>query len=77
MLNHERKAVLAGKSAEELNDLLATCFSEDAELDVAYIEVLLKVIREREGTEEALNWAWVDFKEFVKSREAVEKEFAF
>jgi len=73
------RAALAGKSTEELDDLLAMSFSEDAEPDVEYIEVILEVMRERDGkveTEEELNRAWADFKEFVKERESLEKEFA-
>ena len=60
---------LTGKSREELDDLLAMYFSEEAELDVAYIEVILAEIREREGAEVPLDQAWADFKEFVKERE--------
>ena len=61
---------LTEKSREELDDLLAMCFSEDAELDVAYIDVLLAEIREREGAEVSLDQVWADFKEFMKGREA-------
>ena len=68
---------LTEKSREELDDLLAICFSEDAELDIAYIEILLAEIREREGTEVDLDRAWADFKEFVKGWTAREKEVAF
>ena len=61
---------LTETSREELDDLLAMCFSKDAELDVAYIDVLLAEIRKREGEEVDLDQAWADFKEFVKRREA-------
>lgn len=56
------------KSTEELNDLLAMSFFEDAELDVAYIEMLLDAIREREGTAQEIDQAWAGFTAFVKSR---------
>ena len=46
------------------------CFSKDAELDIAYIEVLLAEIRKMGGEETSLDQAWADFKEFVKGREA-------
>ena len=61
---------LTEKSREELDDLLAICFSEGAELDTAHIEELLAEIREREGAEVSLDQAWADFREFVKGREA-------
>ena len=68
---------LTEKSREELDDLLAMCFSEDAEMDIAYIEVLLAVIREKEGGETLLGRAWADFREFVKGRREMEKEVVF
>ncbi len=70
-----RKVALTEKSTEELDDLLAMSFSEGSELDVAYIEELLEVIRERDGkgeTEAALDRAWADFKEYIKEREQSE-----
>lgn len=76
--NHLREA-LAQKSTEELDDLLAISFSEQADTDAEYIEMILEEIKRREdkdnNNEEALKRAWADFKEFATEREACDSEF--
>ena len=75
--NHLREA-LAQKSTEELDDLLAISFSEQADTDAEYIEMILEEIKRREdkdNNEEALARAWADFKEFAAEREACDNEF--
>lgn len=75
---HLREA-LAQKSTEELDDLLAISFSEQADTDAEYIEMILEEIKRREdkdnNNEEALKRAWADFKEFAAEREACDSEF--
>jgi len=75
------RSMLAGKTMEELEELLALDFTEqdDAEPDVEYITTILEVIAEREGNKENVQAeteaAWKDFQEYCtlrKQEEALE-----
>ena len=72
------RSVLAGKSTEELEELLALSFSmeDDAETDEAYITTIMEVIREREEKEAdqekrqaEVDAAWREFQEYRAERD--------
>ena len=74
----ELRSMLAGKTVEELEELLALDFTEqeDAEPDVDYITTILEVIEEREGNREKnqaeTEAAWIEFQEYYKLRKQEE-----
>ena len=79
------RSVLAGKSTEELEELLAASFplGDNAETDEAYIMTIMEVIREREEKEAdkekrqaEVDAAWRDFQEYrvERDREKAEAE---
>ena len=63
---------LAEKSTEELEDLLASSFAENTDLDMESIGAILDVLRERDERKTDLDQAWADFKEYIKKREQSE-----
>lgn len=72
------RSVLAGKSTEELEELLAMSFSmeDGAETDEAYITTIMEVIREREEKEAdqekrqaEVDAAWREFQEYRAERD--------
>ena len=72
------RSVLAGKSTEELEELLALSFSmeDGAETDEAYITTIMEVIREREEKEAdqekrqaEVDAAWREFQEYRAERD--------
>lgn len=77
------RSVLAGKSTEELEDLLAASFplGDNAEPDEAYIMTIMEVIREREEKEAdkekrqaEVDAAWRDFQEYRAERDREKAE---
>ena len=77
------RSVLAGKSTEELEELLALSFSmeDDAETDEAYITTIMEVIREREEKEAdqeksqaEVDAAWREFQEYRAERDREKAE---
>ena len=71
----ELRALLAGKTTEELEELLALDFAEDtASIDADYISTILEVIEERENSTEERNKetlaAWNKFQEYSKEAES-------
>lgn len=77
------RSVLAGKSTEELEELLALSFSmeDDAETDEAYITTIMEVIREREEKEAdqekrqaEVDAAWREFQEYRAERDREKTE---
>lgn len=73
----ELRSLLAGKSTEELEELIALDFTEqeDAGLNADYINTILEVIAEREGNkEEEIETAWKDFQEYYQLRKQEELE---
>ena len=73
------RSVLAGKSTEELEELLAMSFSmeDGAETDEAYITTIMEVIREREEKEAdqekrqaEVDAAWREFQEYRAERDS-------
>ena len=77
------RSVLAGKSTEELEELLALSFSmeDGAETDEAYIMTIMEVIREREEKEAdqekrqaEVDAAWRDFQEYRAERDREKAE---
>ena len=77
------RSVLAGKSTEELEELLALSFSmeDGAETDEAYIMTMMEVIREREEKETdqekrqaEVDAAWRDFQEYRAERDREKAE---
>ena len=74
----ELRALLAGKTTEELEELIALDFAED-KLDADYISTILEVIEERENSTEERSKktlaAWSEFREYreeAESREVLE-----
>ena len=72
------RSVLAGKSTEELEELLAASFplGDNAETDEAYIIAIMEVIREREEKEAdqekrqaEVDAAWREFQEYRAERD--------
>ena len=70
------RSVLAGKSTEELEELLALSFSmeDGAETDEAYIMTIMEVIREREEKEAdqekrqaEVDAAWKEFQDTARN----------
>ena len=73
----ELRSLLAGKSTEELEELIALDFTEqeDADLNADYINTILEVIAEREGSKEKeTEAAWKDFQEYYQLRKQEELE---
>lgn len=77
------RSVLAGKSTEELEELLALSFSmeDGAETDEAYITTIMEVIREREEKEAdqekrqaEVDAAWREFQEYCAERDREKTE---
>ena len=77
------RSVLAGKSTEELEELLAMSFSmeDGAETDEAYIKTIMEVIREREEKEAdqekrqaEVDAAWREFQEYRAERDREKAE---
>ena len=77
------RSVLAGKSTEELEELLAASFplEDSAETDEAYIMTIMEVIREREEKEAdkekrqaEVDAAWRDFQEYRAERDREKAE---
>lgn len=77
------RSVLAGKSTEELEELLALSFSmeDGAETDEAYITTIMEVIREREEKETdqekrqaEVDAAWREFQEYRAERDREKAE---
>ena len=77
------RSVLAGKSTEELEELLAASFpmEDGAETDEAYILTIMEVIREREEKEAdkekrqaEVDAAWRDFQEYRAERDREKAE---
>ena len=77
------RSVLAGKSTEELEELLAMSFSmeDGAETDEAYITTIMEVIREREEKEAdqekrqaEVDAAWREFQEYRAERDRAKAE---
>lgn len=77
------RSVLAGKSTEELEELLAMSFSmeDGAETDEAYITTIMEVIREREEKEAdqekrqaEVDAAWREFQEYRAERDREKTE---
>ena len=77
------RSVLAGKSTEELEELLAASFplGDNAETDEAYIIAIMEVIREREEKEAnkekrqaEVDAAWRDFQEYRAERDREKAE---
>ena len=77
------RSVLAGKSTEELEELLALSFSmeDGAETDEAYITTIMEVIREREEKEAdqkkrqaEVDAAWREFQEYRAERDREKTE---
>ena len=77
------RSVLAGKSTEELEELLALSFSmeDGAETDEAYITTIMEVIREREEKETdqekrqaEVDAAWREFQEYRADRDREKAE---
>ena len=77
------RSVLAGKSTEELEELLAASFplGDNAETDEAYIMTIMEVIREREEKEAdkekrqaEVDAAWRDFQEYRAERDREKAE---
>ena len=76
----ELRSLLAGKTTEELEELIALDFAEDnANLDADYISTILEVIEERENNTEERNKetlaAWDEFRAYreeAESREVLE-----
>ena len=74
----ELRSMLAGKTIEELEELLALDFTEqeDAEPNMDYITTILEVIEEREGNREKIQAeteaAWIEFQEYYKLRKQEE-----
>ena len=77
------RSVLAGKSTEELEELLALSFSmeDGAETDEAYITTIMEVIREREEKEAdqekrqaEVDAAWREFQEYRAERDREKAE---
>lgn len=74
----ELRSMLAGKTIEELEELLALNFTEqeDAESDVDYIRTILEVIEEKEGNKEKnqaeTEAAWIEFQEYYALRKQEE-----
>ena len=71
----ELRSLLAGKTTEELEELIALDFAEDnANLDADYISTILEVIEERENNTEERNKetlaAWNKFQEYSKEAES-------
>jgi len=74
------RSLLAGKTTEELEELIALDFAEDnANLDADYISTILEVIEERENNTEERNKetlaAWDEFRAYreeAESREVLE-----
>ena len=78
----ELRSLLAGKSTEELEELLVSDFMDDQEaVDAAYISTILEVIEEREESEEDRKRntqnAWDEFRAYcnqVESQEELEAD---
>lgn len=77
------RSVLAGKSMEELEELLAASFpmEDGAETDEAYITTIMEVIREREEKEAdqkkrqaEVDAAWREFQEYRAERDREKAE---
>ena len=77
------RSVLAGKSTEELEELLAASFpmEDSAETDEAYITTIMEVIREREEKEAdqekrqaEVDAAWREFQEYRAERDREKAE---
>lgn len=73
----ELRSLLAGKTTEELEELIALDFAEDqANLDADYISTILEVIDERENRTEERNKeilaAWNEFQAYRKEAESHE-----
>ena len=77
------RSVLAGKSTEELEELLAASFpmEDSAETDEAYITTIMEVIREREGNaadkekrQAEVDAAWRDFQAYRTERDREKAE---
>ena len=77
------RSVLAGKSTEELEELLAASFplGDNAETDEAYIMTIMEVIREREEKEAdkekrqaEVDAAWREFQEYRAERDREKAE---
>ena len=77
------RSVLAGKSTEELEELLAASFpmEDGAETDEAYITTIMEVIREREEKEAdqkkrqaEVDAAWREFQEYRAERDREKAE---
>lgn len=77
------RSVLAGKSTEELEELLAASFpmEDGAETDEAYILTIMEVIREREEKaadkekrQAEVDAAWRDFQEYRAERDREKAE---
>ena len=77
------RSVLAGKSTEELEELLALSFSmeDGAETDEAYVTTIMEVIREREEKEAdqekrqaEVDAAWREFQEYRAERDREKAE---
>lgn len=77
------RSVLAGKSTEDLEELLALSFSmeDGAETDEAYIMTIMEVIREREEKEAdqekrqaEVDAAWREFQEYRAERDREKTE---
>ena len=71
----ELRALLAGKTTEELDELIALDFAEDkASLDADYISTILEVIEEREKNTEERNkenlTAWSKLQEYREEAES-------
>lgn len=71
------RSILAGKTTEELEELLALDFAEDkAKPDAEYISIILEVIEERENNTEERNKetlaAWNEFHAYRKEAESHE-----
>lgn len=77
----ELRSLLAGKSTEELEKLLAQDFAEEQKaVDAAYISTILEVIEERENNEQERNRktqdAWNEFRAYCIQAEFHEKSEA-
>ena len=77
------RSVLAGKTTEELEELLAASFplGDNAETDEAYIMTIMEVIREREEKEAdqekrqaEVDAAWKEFQEYRAERDKEKAE---
>lgn len=74
----ELRSRLAGKTTEELEELLALDFAEDKQLpDAEYISTVLEVIEERENGNEESNKktiaAWNEFQDYRKEAQSHEE----